>query len=109
MGWDSTEAATAAPVPRSVALPPPTLNAAKTAEPTIRIMEVLPFALTRTRCPTCRPSNRRVRGPRVICRGPAGAWPVSRVRNPRPRSWSIPIAGTTVPLPPPGAATLTCP
>ncbi len=41
MGWDSTEAATAAPVPRSVALPPPTLNAANTAEPTIRIMDVL--------------------------------------------------------------------
>ena len=108
MGWDSTEAETAAPVPRSVALPPPTVNAAKTAEPTIRIMEVLRFALTRTRCPTCRPSIRRVRGPSVICPGPAGARPLSRVRNLLPCSWSIPIAGTAAALPP-GAATLTCP
>ena len=39
-GWDSTEAGTTAPVPRSVALPPPTLKSAKTAEPTTRIGDV---------------------------------------------------------------------
>jgi hypothetical protein len=92
-----------------VALLPPTLNAAKTAEPTTRIWDVVPSAPTSTCCPICSPSARKERCPRAISPGPAGARPASRVRNPFPLSWSSPIAGTVVLRVVPGAARLTCP
>ena len=75
----------------------------------MRIWDARPFTSTFTRCPTCRPSVRRVRGPRAISRGPAGARPASRVRNPLPAQLVEADRGHHRAAALPGAATLTCP
>jgi hypothetical protein len=96
-GSESTDAGTTAPVPRSVAAKVAWLNKANVVTPTMRIGRVAPWTATGTICPSRSCNDRRVRSPRAISPGAAGAWPASRVRKSRPRSGCTPTAGMAWP------------
>ncbi len=105
VGDDSSEAATTAPLPRSVFCSAGTPKAGSTAVPVTRIVRVTagpglpPIQVTRTRtdCPTATCSARIVWAPRAISPGLRGARPSSNVRYPPPRTGSTAIAGTLAP------------
>ena len=62
-GTDSTRAATAAPVPRSVGAAVAWLNSGNVATPVMRSHLVVPLTLIGTTCPVCHPAVRSVRSP----------------------------------------------